>query len=126
MRRCLMLTSVSSIAYPRRSYAASQVLKAVNNESYRERFEKLNESDNKLVLEKYKQELTRTFGHPQVVSTLSNETINDLHYILALYSKPLSPEMRINLRNKLLPYLEKSDKETQKLFEYILKYYDVL
>lgn len=126
MRRCLMFASVSTLSYPRRSYAASQVLKASHTESYRERFEKLNESDNKLVIEKYTNELTRAFGHSHVVSTLSKETITDLHYILVLYTKPLSPERRIILRKQILPYLESSDKETQKLFEYILKYYNVL
>jgi hypothetical protein len=122
LRRCLMLASVSACAYPRTSYATSYVTKS----SYRERFEKLNESDNQIVLENYKKELTRAFGHSHIVSSLSNETINDLHYILVLYSKPLSPERRIMLRKRILPYLESSDKDTQKFFEYILKYYDVL
>ena len=126
VRRCLMFASVSASVCPRRSHAASQILQASKAESYRERFEKLNESDNQLVLEKYKKEITRTFGHSQVVSSLSDETINDLHYILIMYSKPLSPERRITLRKLILPYLESYDKETEKLFEYILKYYDLL
>lgn len=126
MRKCLMFASLSAMSCPRRCYAASQVIKAATTESYRQRFERLNESDNKLVIEKYKKELTKAFGHSQVISTLSDETINELHYVLKMYYKPLSPEMRIILRKKLLPYLESKDKETQKLFEYILKYYEVL
>lgn len=126
VRRCLMFASVSASVCPRRSHAASQILQASKAESYRERFEKLNESDNQLVLEKYKNEIIRTFGHSQVVSSLSDETIGDLHYILVMYSKPLSPERRIRLRKLILPHLENSDEDTQKLFEYVLKYYDVL
>jgi hypothetical protein len=122
VRRCLMLASVSTCVYPRRSYAASHVVSS----SYRERFQKLNESDNQLVLENYKNELTKAFGHPHVVSALPTDTIKELHYILVLYSKPLGPERRIMLRKILLPYLESSNEESQKLFKYILKYYDVL
>lgn len=130
MRRGIIFATVSASMYPRRCHANSYIPKATNSDSsqksYRQRFEKQNEIDNKLVIENYKQEITKVFGHPQVVSTLSTQTIRDLHFILVLYSKPLSPERRISLRKEFLPYLENSDKDTQKLFKYILKYYDVL
>ena len=128
-RRVFALTSLSSAVhavYPRRCYAEGHAVKCVKRETYRERFEKLNKDDKCLVVEKYQKELTKAFGHSQVVSNLSTETIEDLHYILTLYSKPLSPEMRILLRKKILPYLEESKEETQRFYEYILKYYDVL
>ncbi len=130
-RKCLMLTSVSSVGYalyPRRCYASAvKCLKHESyRESYREKFEKLNKDDKCLVIEKYKQELTKAFGHSQVVSNLSTETIEDLHYILKMFSKPLSLELRILLRKKILPYLEESKEETQRFYEYILKYYEVM
>jgi hypothetical protein len=125
-RRILALASVSLVVhtiYPRRCYAESNVVKS---ESYRERFERLNNDDRYLVLEQYKEKLTKVFGHSHIVSILPSDTIEDLYYVLALYSKPLSPERRILLRNKMLTYLERSNEETQKFYEYILKYYDVL
>lgn len=122
MKRSILFASVSAVAYPRRSLSTSHVGKS----SYRDMFQKMNESDNQLILENTKKELTKTFGHPHVISTLSNEIINELHYILIVYTKPLIPERRIKLRNFALPYLEGSDKDKQKFFEYILKYYDIL
>lgn len=117
-----MLGYVSTFAYPRRSFAASSIIKS----SYREIFQKSNEDDKKLVIEKYKKDLTKTFGHSKVIENLKTDTIEDLHWILIMYKKPLSSERRINLRKTILPYLESSDKETQKLFEYVLKHYDIL
>lgn len=128
-RRLFALTSLSSAVhtvYPRRCYAEGHAVKCVKRESYRERFEQLNNDDRYLVLEKYKEDLTKAFGHLHVVSILPSETIEDLHYVLALYTKPLSPERRIRLRNKMLTYLERSDEETRKFYEYIVKYYDIL
>lgn len=122
VRRCFMFASVSAVSYPRRSYAASSIVKS----SYRDIFQKANEDDKQLILEKYKKDLSKAFGHSHVVESLKSDTIEELHYILVLYSKPLSPERRISLRKMALPYLESSDKDIQKLFEYILKYYDVL
>jgi hypothetical protein len=126
-RRMFALTSLSSIAhsaYPRRCHAETH--KSVKCASYRDRFEQLNNKDKILVIEKYKNELTRTFGHSNIISHLPSDTVEQLHYILVLYSKPLSPERRIALRKTILPHLENSNGETQRFFEYILKYYDVL
>lgn len=128
-RRVFALTSLSSAVhavYPRRCYAEGHAVKCVKRETYRERFERLNNDDKYLVLEKYKEELTKAFGHSHVISILPSDTIEDLHYVLTLYHKPLSPERRILLRKKMLTYLEKSNEETQKFYEYILKYYNVL
>lgn len=121
-RRSLMLGYASTFVYPRRSFAASSIIKS----SYRDIFQKSNEDDKKLVIEKYKKDLTKTFGHSKVIENLKTDTIEDLHWILVMYKKPLSPERRISLRKTILPYLESSDKETQMLFEYILKYYNIL
>jgi hypothetical protein len=76
-------------------------------------------------MNKYRAELSEKFGYPEVVSALDHDTINDLHHVLKMYKKPLSPEMRIILRNKMLPYLEKSHAETQQFFESILAYYQL-
>lgn len=125
-RRCLMLSSVPSLTYymyPRRCCAESRTVKC---ESYRERFEVLNNEDRNLVLEKYKDEIAKAYGHSNIVSTLPSDVIDELHYILILYSKPLSPERRIMLRKKILPYMEKSDAKTQQFYENILEYYDLL
>lgn len=123
--RCFVATSLAYGAFHSRSYASSNVVRCVKHESYREKFEKLNREDKSLVIDKYKVELTKAYGHSHVISQLPIEIVEDLHYVLVLYTKPLSPERRISLRNKILPYLEDSDEESQKFYEYILKYYDV-
>lgn len=128
-KRCLIMTSVSPLVYggyPRRSYASSHVVKCVKPESYRERIEKLNLEDKILVLENYKKELKKAYGYPHVISILSADDIEELHYIYVMYSKPLSPERRISLRKILLPYLEGSPKEEQKFYEHLLKYYNAI
>lgn len=122
--RCFVATSLAYGVFPRKSYASCSAVKCVKHESYREKFDKLNKEDNVLVIEQCKKELTKAFGHSHVISQLPTETIDELHYIL--YTKPLSPEMRILLRKKILPYLESSSEDAQKLYEYILKYYDVI
>lgn len=111
-----MTTPLMMTVYPRKVYAIS---------SYREQFQRLNEKDNALVIEKYKEDLIRTFGHSKVISNLDRNLIDELHYIQVMYNKPLSPEQKIYLRKKFLPYLENQNKEQQKFFEYIAKYYEL-
>jgi hypothetical protein len=128
-KRCLMITSVSSLAYggyPRRSYASSHAVKSFKRDSYRERIEKLNQEDKILIHENYKKELKKAYGFSHVISILPTDVIEELHYIYVLYNKPLSPERRIILRNKILPYLEKSKNEEKLFYEHLLTYYDVI
>lgn len=125
-KRCFMITSISSLAYPRRSYASSHAVKSYKRESYRERIQKLNQEDKILVHENYKRELSKAYGYAHVISILPSDVIEELHYIYVLYSKPLSPERRILLRNKILPYLESSKNEEQLFYEHLLKYYDLI
>lgn len=125
-KRCFMITSISSLAYPRRSYASSHAVKSYKRESYRERIQKLNEEDKVLVNENYRKELKKVYGFPHVISILPSDVIQELYYIYVLYSKPLCPERRILLRNKILPYLESSKSEEQLFYEHLLKYYDII
>lgn len=125
-KRSLLLTSTSSLAYPRRCYASSHAAKNYKCQSYRERIQKLNQEDKILVHENYKKELRKAYGYAHVISILPSDVIEELHYIYALYSKPLSPERRILLRNKILPYIESSPKEEQLFYEHLLKYYDLI
>lgn len=125
-KRSLLLTSVSSFAFPRRCYASSHAVKSYKRESYRDRIQKLNQEDKILVHENYKKELKKAYGYAHVISILPSDVIEELHYIYVLYSKPLSPERRIILRNKILPYLESSQKEEQLFYEHLLKYYDLI
>ena len=125
-KRCFVITSISSLAYPRRSYASSHAVKSYKRESYRERIQKLNEEDKVLVNENYRKELKKVYGFPHVISILPSDVIQELYYIYVLYSKPLSPERRILLRNKILPYLESSKSEEQLFYEHLLKYYDII
>jgi hypothetical protein len=124
-KRSLLLTSTSSLAYPR-CYATSHAAKNYKCQSYRERIQKLNQEDKILVNENYKKELRKAYGYAHVISILPSDVIEELHYIYALYSKPLSPERRILLRNKILPYIESSPKEEQLFYEHLLKYYDLI
>ena len=94
--------------------------------SYRERFEKLDREDGICITNKYKEELSRKFGHQQVIASLNKELIDELHYILVMYVKPLSPERRVSLRRLLLPHLESSESDTLRFFEHLLEYYEVL
>lgn len=43
-----------------------------------------------------------------------------------MYTKPLSAQMRIYLRKRLLPLLEKSEGETLELYKHIAEYYDIM
>jgi hypothetical protein len=111
--------------YPRKAHAhqVASVCKA----NYREHFNKLNTTDENNILASYRKELTQKWGFPQVVATLDESTITDLHYILVLDLKPLSAKKRINLRKFLLPFLEDTkNKEKNEFFLTIAKYYDVL
>lgn len=94
--------------------------------TYRERIEQLNRLDKVCIADKYKEELTKAFGYPHVVASLNLDAIDDLHFILTVYSKPLSPEQRIRLRNKFLSYIENTEGDTQRFFEDLLTYYEVL
>lgn len=121
MRRLCVAVPTAIVMYPRKAYA--QQVKA----SYREHFAKLNATDEKIVRENYKRELTKKFGYPKIIASLDNNTINELYYIHVMYSKPLSAERRIRLRTLLLPFLEDIDeKEKHELFVAIAKYYDIL
>lgn len=123
--RCLVASVTSALCF-RRSYANNNTITS----TYRERFEKLNEEDFSRVNKKHKADLINKFGYQDIIDKLDNEVIDDLHFISVMYTKPLSPERRIMLRKKILPYIEdtidKQDNETQSFYEHILKYYEVL
>lgn len=117
-----MFATVSSLSYGVRP----RICHALPRDSYRERFQKLNQEDSLLVTAKYKKDLTKAFGYSHIISALPSNVIDDLHYIYVLYTKPLSPERRMMLRNKILPLLESADEGTQEFYEHLLKYYEVL
>lgn len=125
VRKCLYLAPATFILYPRKVMALNDTT-PVRMASYRERFEKMDKDDNTLVYNNYKSDLIKKFGHTEIISRLDNALIDDLHYMLVLYNKPLNPENRISIRRKILPLLETGDEETVRFFEYYLKYYDVL
>ena len=125
LSRCLLLVPAICVAHHRHLKAQSkQVVKAHAN--YRERFEQLDKDDNKQINNKNRQDVSKKFGYPEVVSVLEQEIIDKLHYMIVMYDKPLCPERRIRVRATLLPYLESSEGERLKLFEHILEYYEVL
>lgn len=121
-KRFLYLAPVSGIVFHRKTaYAASHP--PVVKSYYRDRFEQLNKEDKFLIIESYKSDLSKKFGYSHIIAGLDNDIVEHLHYVLAMYTKPLSPERRIALRNRMLPYLEKSDGETLQFFEHLLTYY---
>lgn len=123
LKRCMYIAPVAFSLYPRKAYASHT---HTPKSTYRQRFEQLNHEDNQLVISNYRAELSKEFGYSHVIANLDKSIIDELHYILVLYSKPLSPERRIMIRNKFLPFLESSDDETIKFFEHVLSYYGVL
>lgn len=120
-RRLCVAMPVAIGMYPRKAYAHPVKV------SYRDHFEKLNATDEKIVRAKYREELTKKCGFPHIIASLDDDTINELHYIYVVYSKPLNAERRIRLRNFLLPFLENiEEKEKHELFLAIAKHYEVL
>jgi hypothetical protein len=123
LKRYITYAPFAFILHPRWLNIASCTPDKLN---YRERIEQLNKIDESHKIRKYKEELSKTFGHSQVVSTLKEDMIDDLHYILVMYSKPLRVEQRISLRHRILKHLENPNHDAQKLLEYMMKYYEVL
>jgi hypothetical protein len=125
MRRLCIAVPVAIGMFPRKAHAHQ--VASMCKVNYRDHFDKLNATDENNILASYRKELTQKWGFPQVVATLDESTINELHYILVLDLKPLSAKRRISLRKFLLPFLENiEDKDTHELFLAIAKYYDVL
>jgi hypothetical protein len=120
-KRFLYLAPVSGIVFHRKAAYASQ--SPVMKSNYRDRFEQLNKEDTVLIIERYKSDLSKNFGYPHIIAGLDNDIVEHLHYVLALYTKPLSPERKISLRKYMLPHLEKSEGETLQFFEHLLTYY---
>jgi hypothetical protein len=101
-------------------------LVTANSSSYRDRFAELNKIDQELLNDQRRADVSEEFGYPAVVAQLDNQIVHELDFTRALYSKPLTPQMRIRLRNLILPYLERSEGETKEFFEAVLRHYDML
>ena len=96
---------------------------------YQDLFSKLNAEDKHLVALTKKTELEtfcKTIGFNEQVPQLDEKLIDEFLFIQVCYRKPLSAESRIRLRNKMLPYLEKSDCEQASFIESVLKYYECI
>jgi hypothetical protein len=125
MRRLCIAVPIAIGMYPRKAQALQ--IASICKTNYREHFDKLNVTDENNILASYREELTKEWGFPQVIATLDEAIITELHYIHVLDLKPLSAKKRISLRKFLLPFLENiEDKEKHEFFLAIAKYYDVL
>lgn len=130
VRRCMMLAPVVAIAYPHKAQArvlrTTQQAQQAQQASYREQFDKANNEDNKVVIQTYRDKLIKKYGYADVIATFSDDEVKELHYIFDMYTKPLSAQMRIYLRGRLLPLLEKSKGDTLELYKYIAEYYEIM
>ena len=124
VRRCMRLAPIIAIAYPHKAQA--RALRTTQQASYREQFEKANNEDNKVVIQTYRDKLIKKYGYADVIATFSDDEVKELHYIFDMYTKPLSAQMRIYLRGRLLPLLEKSKGDTLDLYKYIAEYYEIM
>jgi len=95
-----------------------------------ERFKVMNEKDKYGHLNDMKKTLkhwTPSKDHLQALQNSTNEELlEELDYIRALYTPPLTSIRRINLRNKLLYHFNKATTEEQKYIYSILQYYKLL
>jgi hypothetical protein len=92
--------------------------------NYRKHFQKLNEVDEKLCISNDRRELFEKYGHASAIAKIDDTMINDLHYIMVMYNKPLSPRRRIQLRNTIVPLFDTNDNDLISFAKYILDYYE--
>ena len=98
-------------------------------QDYKTWFQKLNDADNEVLSDENNKKLEsfcKSIGFKDQVPQLDHSTISELLWIQLFYSKPVSAERCITLRNKMLRHLEKANPEQAKLLENVVRYYGCL
>jgi hypothetical protein len=101
-------------------------------EELKKSFSDLNKRDNTIWRDKnIKEILACNFskGYEDIIQNIQDMTVlNELSYIAGMYpNPPLLEHRKINVRNKMLEFYEKSKSDTEKqLYIHILNYYQVM
>jgi hypothetical protein len=123
---------VFRFAHAKRQSLPSASSSIVSRASYRERFARLDERDGKEMLATEKQKVNDFFSVKiredwrDVLDTFSDEFVKELGYTTVMYKAPLLPHQRINLRTKMLPYLEHGTEDQRRFVEYVLNFYNTM
>ncbi len=91
---------------------------------YRNRIEKLNKVDEQICLSNNRNDLLKKYGNEKAINKMDKRTVDEFHYIMVMYDKPLTPHRRIMLRKTLIPIFESNDEDLIAFGEFMLQFYD--